>query len=329
MDLLVDHRWSGPHGIGRFSAEVLRRLPAARPLPSRRSPLHPLNAFHVASILRKLRPGVYFTPGFNPPRNSPVPFVFCLHDLIHLRCREESSAFKRLYYQQIVRPAGFRAARVLTVSQYSRDAILNWSGWPAERVAVVGNGVGSAFHPDGPAFSPGYPYLLHVGQHKPHRNVDRLLEALAQASVGRDIKLLFVARPTTAEHRRVTRLGLGARIVYVGDVDDAQLAALYRGAAALLLPSLHEGFGLPAVEAMACGTPVACSKATCLPEIVGDAALCFDATSVDAIASAIERLVADAGLRQRLRASGFLRCTSYSWDATAQRIHEVLAQAVH
>src|SRR5687768_5284287 len=105
MDLLVDHRWSGPHGIGRFADEVLKRLGGARQLPSDRPPLHLLNAFEVARILRRERPDAYFTPGFNPPLSSPAPFVFCVHDLIHLHCLAESSLAKRLYYAAVVKPA--------------------------------------------------------------------------------------------------------------------------------------------------------------------------------------------------------------------------------
>lgn len=327
MDLLVDHRWTGPHGIGRFAREVIARLPGARRLNSARRPLHPLNAFEVAAILRKEMPDAYFTPGFNPPRSSPVPFVFCIHDLIHLRCREESSWFKRLYYERIVKPAGLIAAKVLTVSEYSRAEILNWSHWPADRVQVVGNGIGQAFTPAGPVFHPGFPYLLHVGNHKPHKNIDRLLQAMAQCPIDPNIKLVFVARPNPAEHQRLMALGLGSRIVYSGDVEDEFLAEMYRGALAVVLPSLYEGFGLPAVEAMACGTPVVCSNSTSLPEIAGTAAFLVDPMSVEAISNGLRRVIEDTALRQRLCESGLSQARQFSWDSTGRLVFQSLQDA--
>lgn len=327
MDLLVDQRWIGPHGIGRFAREVIARLPGARHLKSARQPLHPLNAFEVAAILRKEKPDAYFTPGFNPPRSSPVPFVFCIHDLIHLRCREESSWFKRLYYDKIVKPAGHRAAKVLTVSEYSRSEILNWSNWPADRVQVVGNGIGAAFTPAGTRFQPGFPYVLHVGNHKPHKNIDRLLQAFAQCPIDPAIKLVFIARPDPAEHQRLISLGLGSRIVYAGDVEDEFLAGAYRGALALVLPSLYEGFGLPAVEAMACGTPVVCSNSTSLPEVTGAAALLVDPMSAEALSNGLRQMIEDTSLRQRLCESGRSQAARFSWDSTGGLVFRALQTA--
>jgi len=327
MDLLVDHRWIGPHGIGRFAREIIARLPDARRLKSSRGPLHPLNPFEIAAILKRDKPDVYFTPGFNPPRSSPVPFVFCVHDLIHLKCREESSWFKRLYYDRIVKPAGFRAAGVLTVSEYSRMEILNWSGWPAERVQVVGNGIGAAFTPIGPAFEPGFPYILHVGNHKPHKNIDRLMQALARCPIDLGIKLMFVSRPDVREHQRLMALGLGRRIVYAGDVEDEFLAQLYRGALATVLPSLYEGFGLPALEAMACASPVVCSSTTSLPEVAGTAAIFVDPADVESISTGLKRAIDDVPLRRTLREAGPAQARQFSWDTTASRVFQTLRQA--
>jgi len=300
-----DPRWSGPHGIGRFSDEVIARLPDAQPLRAGVRKLSLLDPLATTLAVMGLRAGVYFTPGFNPPLRCPVPFVFCMHDLIHLRFAGESSALRRAYYGLVVGPAAQRAARVLTVSEYSRREILEWTGLNSERVVVVGNGVSDVFRPEGPRHEPGYPYFLHVGRRGSHKNVDRLVAAHAASRCGRDVRLLFTE-----------------------DLDDAQLAAHYRGAVALVFPSLYEGFGIPVVEAMACGTPVLTSNVTALPETVGEGnALIVDPLSVDAIAAGLERLAEDAALRAQLRERGLLRAAAFSWSRVAEKVADALRRA--
>ena len=300
-----DPRWSGPHGIGRFSDEVVSRLQDVRPLRIGVGKLALLDPLATTLAAAGLRSGVYFTPGFNPPLRSPVPLVFCVHDLIHLRFAPESTLARRLYYRLVVRPAARRAARVLTVSVHSQREILEWTGLPPARVAVVGNGVAAAFRPDGARHEPGFPYFLYVGRRAAHKNIDRLLAAHASARCAREIRLLFAE-----------------------GLDDERLAAHYRGALALAFPSLHEGFGLPIVEAMACGTPVLTSTATAMPETAGEGnALLVDPLSVDAIAAGLDRLADDAALRARLRERGLLRARAFSWTEVAAKVGEALRQA--
>ena len=305
MTIHYDPRWSGPHGIGRFSDEVTTRLTGARALPLRVPRLSLLDPPATTLAALRLRDGVYFTPGFNPPLRSAVPVVFCIHDLIHLRFAGESSALRRAYYGLVVGPAAQRAARILTVSEYSRREILEWTGLNSERVEVVGNGVSDAFRPDGPRHQPGYPYFLQVGRRASHKNLERLAAAHATSRCGREVRLL-----------------------YADDLDDAQLAAHYRGAVALVFPSLYEGFGLPVVEAMACGTPVLTSNLTALPETVGEGnALMVDPLSVEAIASGLDRLADDAALRADLRQRGLQRAAEFSWDRVAEKTVNALRAA--
>lgn len=324
--MLADHRWLGPHGIGRFAGEILSRLPELCPVPAPWKPLHPLEPARLSWVLWRLRPQVYFSPGFNPPLWSPVPFVFTLHDLIHIHFPAESSLTKQLYYRLVVRPAVHRAYRVLTVSQYTQQAILEWAGLPVEQVVVVGNGVGPPFYPEGPHHAPGYPYLLYAGNRKPHKNLGRLLQALARSGLQKDVRLLLTGVPEAALDQQIRALKLHERVGYTGHLTDAALAAHYRGALALVCPSLYEGFGLPPLEAMACGTPVVTSDLTALPEVVGDAAVLVDPYSVEAIAWGIQCVVEDSALRQALSHKGRTRAQQFTWERTAARVWQVLQE---
>jgi glycosyltransferase involved in cell wall biosynthesis len=288
--LVVDGRWRGRHGIGRFAAEVLRRLPVADELPLRG---RPTDAF----------------------------------DLIYALFPLEATTLKRLYFEHVVKPAGFRAAAVLTVSDHVREDLIAWSGWPAERVVVVGNGVSDAFNPTGPPHRPGFRYFFYVGAHKPHKNLKRLFTAFAEARLPRDIRLLLSGRPTAAIRRDAALCGVEPRIAFLGDADDADLAAAYRGATALMIPSLEEGFGLPALEAMACGTPVVASTEGALPEVVGDAARMVDPVDIYDLAEAMEQLATDAALVDEYRRRGLIRAAGYTWDEVAGRVYEALERA--
>ena len=306
---------------------MLRRLPAVKPLPTGRNHLGPLDPLATSWQLRRLRPDAYFTAGFNPPVFCPVPLVFVIHDLIHLECPAESSAAKRAYYQWIVRPATRRAHAVLTVSEHSKRAIVNWASVDDKRVVVVANGVSAAFDAHGCKHKPGYPYLLHVGAHKPHKNLGRLFEAFAASGLAPEVRLVLTGSPQRETKAYLHRLGIAASVVFINTVCDDELAAWYRGALALVLVSLHEGFGLPALEAMACGTAVVAANSTALPEVVGDAALMVDPTDVAAIAEALKTVAQDDNLRRRLCQRGLKRAEMFSWDRTAETIGRILNEA--
>lgn len=327
IDIVADTRWIGPHGIGRFADEVLTRLAGVRPLALGGRPLGLLDPLAVSRRIRRLDPDVYFSPGFNPPPCCPVPFVFTIHDLVHLDCPHESSAAKRAYYRWLVRPATGKASAVLTVSEFSKRRILAWSGLANDRVVVVGNGVGPPFVPHGPKHSPGYQYLLHVGNCKPHRNLTRLLEAFAASDLGDNVRLMLTGSPTKRVQREISQLGLEEHVALAGELSDEQLAAHYRGAMALVLVSLYEGFGLPALEAMACGTPVVASNAASLPEVTGDAAVMVNPHEVDSICDGLRAVAGDADLREELSRRGIVRAGQFTWDRTADIVRRVLTEA--
>ncbi len=271
---------------------------------------------------------MYFSPGFNPPPLSGAPVVFTIHDLIQIDVADVATPAKRLYFECIVRPACRRAARVLTVSEYSRTRILEWSGAPPEHVVNVGNGVSAEFQPDGPRHEPGFPYLLYVGNFRPHKNLGRLFEAFARAHCP-GLRLIVVADPPRDIEERLHRLRIADRTSFIRSISDEALAALYRGALALVLPSLVEGFGLTALEAMACGTPAIVSNTAALPEVAGDAALYIDPLDPECLSSAIECAADSPALRESLRTRGLERAKQFSWDRVAGRVLDILEDAAH
>ncbi len=296
---------------------MVARLPGVDLLEGGLRRLHPLEPLWLSGVLACRRPRAYLSPGFNPPRWSPVPFAFTIHDLIHVRFPAEATPVRRAYYELVVRPAAHRARCVLTVSEHSRGDILEWSGLPEDRVVVVGCGIGDAFGPAGPARSLGRPHLLCVSNAFPHKNLPRLIAAFARARLDRDLLLVLVTAPDQALRRAAAELDVADRVLFTGRIADAELAALYRGAVAAVCPSLFEGFGLPALEAMACGTPVVCSDRTSIPEVVGGAGLYVDPGDEESIAGGLERIAGDGALRARLSRDGLARAGLFSWDGVA------------
>ncbi len=326
-EILYDARWIGNHGIGRFAAELQKALPNLVPFQAHRSPCHPLDPFLLGLTLKKQKPQLFFSPGYNSPMGWSGRFVFSLHDLNHLCVPENSNALKRAYYRYVIKPACHKAEFVLTVSEYSRGEIAAWANIDEEKIINVGNGVGPTFTA-GLKLDPGFPYLLYVGSRKPHKNLPRLLRAYALSGVCRDVRLMLSGAPDREILAEMRRLKLDAYVVFQELPSDAALAQAYRGAVGFLFPSLYEGFGLPPVEAMACGTPVLTSNVCALPEVVGDAAMLVDPTDTEAIAEGIRQLVWNSDTRIRLRERGMSRVRSFTWEKTARKTSETLELAL-
>lgn len=324
--IFYDPRWLGQHGIGRFAAEVTARLPQAFPLQIHGKRLAPWDPAMISLALAGKTSGVYFSPGFNPPLRSPIPFAFTIHDLIHLHVPEESSPLRQLFYRSVVLPAAHRANTVFTVSEFTKERIMEWSGISADRVTVVGNGRSPAFKADGPRHKLGRPYFLHVGRRVAHKNIPRLLQAFRDSGVSRKAYLVFTGEEDETTAKCINRLGMHDSVRFAGLLSDEALAAVYRGALALLFPSLYEGFGLPIIEAMACGTPVLTSNVTAMPEVAGThASVLVTPCDTEEISHAINRLAHDECLRRQLISNGLARSANFSWDATAKKISIGLA----
>ncbi len=230
-----------------------------------------------------------------------------------------------------------RADRILTVSESARRDLLSWFKLPGDRVRVVTEGPEEVFRPlpckeDSAdvlrrwGIEAGERYLLYVGGLSPHKNLLRLIEAFARSGLAaRGLRLVLVGDTSDVFHTHVPALreavaawSLNDCALFTGFVPDDALVHLYNRALALVQPSLMEGFGLPPVEAMACGIPVLSSTAGSLPEVVGDAGLFFEPTDLDQIAAAIRRIHDEPALRAELAAKASTRAARFTWDASAQ-----------
>jgi glycosyltransferase involved in cell wall biosynthesis len=323
--IYADQRWIGHHGIGRFARHVLAGLDFC-PVPLASNPAAPLDSWFLARALNPLGPNdLFVSPGYNTPLFCRCPFVFTIHDLGHIYCPENRDPFIRLYYATIMKRACHRAARILTVSEFTRGQIIEWSGVPPEKVFNVGCGVDPAYRADGNSFGLQFPYLLSVSNRKRHKNEFRIVEAFARAGLDPGMHLVFTGEPTAGLKQFIQDRQVNSRVDFLGIVEETRLPSLYRGAEALIFPSLYEGFGLPIVEAMACGTPVVTANVTAMPEVAGDAALLVDPSSVEEIVHAMKQVVTDKSLRQTLRDKGLARAAQFSWIYTVAEAHRLIA----
>ena len=325
--ILFDARWIGPHGIGRFAIEVMKRLPQVLPVEGKLPPLHPLNPLYLSWLIQRIKPSVFCTPGFNPPLYSSVPFVFAIHDLNHIQFISNPSVFKRAYYDLILKPACRRAFKVLTISEFSRCCIVEWANVPDSKVINVSCGASSNFCPVGAKHKENSPYLFYIGNRKSHKNLPRLFDAYASSGVADDIKLLLSGDADDMTTQMIRTRNLDGKIVFAGLISDSDLPSYYRGAVSLVFPSLYEGFALPVLEAMACGTPVISSDRTAIPEVAGDACLLVNPENTGEIAEAINKVVNDSNLRNKMGLLGVEQSKHFSWDKTAAEIRAVLEQA--
>ncbi len=289
-----------------------------------------------ASLPRALRVDriqIFWSPYYKVPLRPPCPVVNTIHDLIPMTFGPPMS---RALFGLACRIYARRAAATLTDSEVSRAGIVRQLGIPEAKIHVVPLAVSPHFRPPDEVrrhavlsrYGLASGYLLTVTNFQPHKNLDGLLEAFRQlpAMMQRDHTLVLVGdgpgRPPLETLRDVS--GLHGRVVALGNVPDEDLTNLYAGAAAFVLPSLDEGFGLPALEAMACGTPVVCAEAGALPEVVGDAALLVDPRDPAAIAAGIQKVLANRDLTETLRARGLEHAGRYTPERMAGAIRDVL-----
>jgi glycosyltransferase involved in cell wall biosynthesis len=339
-------------GIGRYLVSVVRgarqegvdcTVYADRELPVRERlqgaavriiPWRPAIWWDQVSLPRRLvrdNISVFLSPYYKGPLLAPCPVVLTIHDLLFI----EYLGLARPVYDRVMtrlaRLYASRSAAIITDSEHAKRTIVSRLRIGAGRITVIPLSVAPEFRPV-PSGSDAHrrhaihrPYVLYVGNFLPHKNLVRLVQAFAGLTevARRDCVLVLAGNDAgrrdsiLAEARR---LGCEGKIVLTGPVAEADLPALYAGCEAFVMPSLDEGFGLPAVEAMACGAPVIVSDRASLPGVVGDAALLVDPLRVEAIGAALASVLSDRGLQEDLRRRALARAEMFRGDRSAQLV---------
>ncbi|PDW03956.1 glycosyltransferase family 4 protein [Candidatus Viridilinea mediisalina] len=328
-----------------YSNGLPARLPLLGPNVSLRNIPAPRLWTHMRlgpTALRE-RPALLFIPAHVVPLIHP-PSVVTIHDLGYHMFPEAHTARRRLELELTTRWSLRAARHVIAISQTTKaDLVHHYRADPA-RISVVYHGVQDHFTPTehgqhlAPQLRQRYhlaqrPYLLYVGTIQPRKNLVRLLEAFAQALPHLEEPPLLVLAGregwlSSAIVARTRALGLEHHVRFPGYIPDADLPALLRGALAFVFPSLYEGFGMPVLEAMACGTPVLTANGSALREVADTAALLVDPTNTDAIAAGLLRLISDAHLREALRERGLARAAMFTWERCAQLTLAVLLENI-
>ncbi len=343
-------------GIGRYLVEVLRaaanegleclvygdettslpvRLPgvSGRRLPGAWTPW--VDQFSLPRRLVQDRISVFLSPYYKCPLMAPCPVVITVHDLFFIRYPGDGRPVYVAVMTHLARLYAARADAVIADSEYTKRAIVEMLGVRAAKVTVIPVALGAEFKREAltdevtKRYGIVPPYILFVGNFLPHKNVPRLIQAYA--CLDKELKGThqLVLAGGDREHRNdleclARRLGVADRVLFPGLIEDAHLPAVYSGCALFVLPSCEEGFGLPALEAMACGTPVAASNRAAIPEVVGDAAVLFDPENVSAIAEAMTRALSQSDMREHMRRQGLARAEAFTLELTAGRVVALL-----
>jgi glycosyltransferase involved in cell wall biosynthesis len=328
-----------PTGMQRYALQLSQRfgphLDALVPRRALRGPAgHLWEQLYLPSVVR----GRLL---WSPNNTGPLAVsrqVCTIHDLIPIDHPEWFSQGFSNWYAWLMPALARRVWHIIAISEFTKQRILERLGVPEEKITVIPNGVDERFHPQSAESIEtvrrelgidGRPYVLCVGSVEPRKNLPRLLEAWrrAQSSIPKDVYLVAAgAHGNSRVFLPVSLPAVSPRVHFAGYVSDDCLPPLYAGALAVVYPSLYEGFGLPPLEAMACGTSVVTSAGTSLGEVVGDNAVLVDPEDVDSIAEGIVCIVSSESLRKRLGQTGRERATQFTWDATAKRTLKVLLE---
>lgn len=323
-------------GQPRYFAEVSRRLgPSLRVVsPERYLGSLAAHAWEQFVLPGRVKDGILWSPGNTGPLRQRRQVV-TIHDTSMIEHPEWFEWKFAAWYKLLLPKLAKISTHVLTVSEHAKSRIVDICKIDQSKVTVAYNAVDPSFRPvpeeDVRAMrdrlSLGPSYILVVGSVQPRKNLGRLLSAWRSVEHRLQDTELVIAGGSFKVFKDVGLGDLPQRVRMLGYVDEADLPALYSGCLAFCYPSLYEGFGMPTLEAMACGAPVITSNSTALPEVVGDAAILVDPMSVDEIGSAIVRVARDASLRAGMKQRGERRLQAFNWDQTAEIVRCVLNRA--
>ena len=298
-------------------------------------PIPPVAWEQVVLPLMAGRDALLWSPAGVGPFGS-ARHVLTIHDLAVIDQPHCYGRTARLYYGSLYPTAARNARAIIAVSEFTKQEIVRLFDVSPEKVHVIHHGVSEVFRPSQAQETTivlerlgiDRPYFLAVGSVSPRKNFARLFQAWSQlGDVAEMHSLVVIGRTNQRFSGNGTVHATVPSLKHIDSVTDHELAALYSGAVAFVYPSIYEGFGLPTLEAMACGAPVIASNAAAIPEIVANAALLINPHDTEGIAAAMHQLAHDAGLRDRLRSLGESRAGLFSWDRAAEQTWNVLGSA--
>jgi glycosyltransferase involved in cell wall biosynthesis len=293
----------------------------------------------LPEILKKLHPDVLHVPAFAAPIGWHGPLVMTVHDLAFLKIPQQSSLYARLYWQYLLRESVRRAQQIIVISAQTREELHTYWSIGPEHVHLIHNALRPSFQQDRLSAQAiqamqkryGGRYLLHVGRIMPRKNVETLVQAFdLLAERFPDLHLVLTGgtgHGSAAILQQIEASPYQERIHQAGWVPEQDMGALYAAAEILVFPSKHEGFGLPTVEAMACGTPVVASFEAASDEIAGDAVMRTDCSSPEPLADTLVKVLTDKELRVHLIRMGLVQATSFNSESCARATLQVYYQA--
>ena len=269
---------------------------------------------------------IFHSPSFvgSPFINKPM--IMTIHDLNHIRFPEFYTPFHKYYYKYIVKTSANKSKKILTVSNFSKGELVEWLGCSEDKVVVTYNGIDESFKRVTNKKQLGFikdkynlprKFILYVGNQKPHKNVGTLIKAFKELG-NEDIYLVMNGKPSNDNSKLIKELGISNKVKNIGFVDDEDLASLYSLAEMFVFPSLYEGFGLPPLEAMACGCPVIVSDAASLPEVVGSSALVYSAKDNVELVNKIEQLLNNVNINAIIE-DGINRRLNFKWNICTKK----------
>jgi alpha-1,3-rhamnosyl/mannosyltransferase len=278
---------------------------------------------------------VFHEPHYTLPIAIGYRSIVTIHDIIHLRFPQLFNAFQRAYSYSMITHSLRTSRFIIADSEFTKNDILRSFRLSPEKIRVIHLGVGEQYRPlrdhgrireFSKRFGIQRPYALYVGNVKPHKGIDTLLSAFAQIQLKEDLDLVIVGGSIVQDRNlgvQAAELGILSRIKELGHLNEYDLVTAYNAAELLVMPSRYEGFGLPALEAMACGCPVVVSNAASLPEIVGDAAMVFRAGNSQELADMLLRLIKERTLRTQMIRKGRKQAARYTWGQTATQTLDI------
>ena len=295
----------------------------------------------IPLAVRRERIDLLHAPHYVLPALTPSKSVVTIHDCIHLRFPEyRRNRLGHAFAKSLLHTAAHKSDRIFTVSEQSKKDILAFFNVSPEKIVVTPNAIDNRFSlPPSEEhvvntrerYQLSHSYLLYVGNIKPHKNLERLIEAfhLVRQQGRSELELIIIGEEISklqSLRRAVHKYDIHRYVRFLGYVPDKTLAVLYRLAAVFVFPSLYEGFGLPPLEAMASGTPVVTSNVSSLPEVVGDAAILVDPYNAESIAEGILTVLRSTHLRGELSRRGLERVKAFSWTRSIQRVRQVYGE---